>query len=117
MLEVSESRAEWAIPWPCIHEFIGVVTHPRVFSPASTLAEAFAQIDAWRKSPGLVLISETADHWPFLKELASAARIAGPAIHDARIAAICEQHGVIRLLSADRDFSRFPALRVSNPLI
>lgn len=45
------------------------------------------------------------------------ARIAGPAVHDARIAAICLQHGVSELLSADRDFSRFPELKTRNPLV
>ena len=43
-------------------------------------------------------------------------RITGPKVHDARIAAICLQHGVTELWSADRDFSRFPALKVVNPL-
>jgi len=41
----------------------------------------------------------------------------GGAIHDARIAAICLSHGVAELWSADRDFSRFPALPIRNPLI
>jgi predicted nucleic acid-binding protein len=31
-------------------------------------------------------------------------------------AALCVRYGVKRLLSADRDFSRFPELRTSNPL-
>ena len=44
-------------------------------------------------------------------------RIAGPAVHDARIAALCLQHGMRELWSADRDFGRFPALRVFNPLL
>jgi len=47
----------------------------------------------------------------------SKARVQGPAIHDARIAVICLNHGVERLLTADRDFSRFPSLRVENPLV
>jgi predicted nucleic acid-binding protein len=38
-------------------------------------------------------------------------------VHDARIAALCMQHGVRELLSADRDFSRFPQIAVRNPLI
>jgi predicted nucleic acid-binding protein len=37
-------------------------------------------------------------------------------VHDARIAALCLSHGVYELWSGDRDFSRFPALRVRNPL-
>ena len=38
------------------------------------------------------------------------------AVPDARIAALCLRHGVKKLLSADRDFSRFPALVTENPL-
>lgn len=38
-------------------------------------------------------------------------------MHDARVAAICLGHGVRTLLSADRDFSRFPGIEVVNPLV
>jgi uncharacterized protein len=44
-------------------------------------------------------------------------RVVGPQIHDARVAAICEHHGVRELWTADRDFGRFPGLRVRNPLV
>lgn len=40
-----------------------------------------------------------------------------PCVHDARIAAICLAHGVDELLTADRDFSYFPDLRTTNPLV
>jgi hypothetical protein len=46
-----------------------------------------------------------------------AGNIAGPLVHDARIAAICLQHGVRELWTADRDFSRFPQLKTVNPLV
>jgi predicted nucleic acid-binding protein len=36
--------------------------------------------------------------------------------HDARVAAICLQHGVTKLFSADRDFSKLPELQTVNPL-
>jgi len=39
------------------------------------------------------------------------------AIRDARIAACCIDAGAHELWSADRDFSRFPELRVRNPLV
>ena len=45
-----------------------------------------------------------------------AGRIAGPRVHDARVAALCLAHGVRELWTADRDFSRFPGLATSNPL-
>lgn len=46
-----------------------------------------------------------------------AGKVSGPKVHDARIAALCMQHGVRELWSADRDFSAFPALVVTNPLV
>jgi predicted nucleic acid-binding protein len=33
------------------------------------------------------------------------------------IAALCLHHGVSELWTADRDFTRFPALRTHNPLV
>jgi predicted nucleic acid-binding protein len=41
----------------------------------------------------------------------------GPRIHDAHIAALCIQHSVDELWTADRDFSRFSALNTRNPLL
>jgi toxin-antitoxin system PIN domain toxin len=113
----AEGRAAWALPWPCVHEFYSVVTHPRIYDPPSTPARALAQIDAWLESPSLVLLAEGETHWPTLRALLVQARIAGPAVHDARVAALCLQHGVRELWSADRDFGRFPALKVRNPLV
>jgi hypothetical protein len=78
---------------------------------------ALDQIEAWLESPSLILISETPNHWESIKELIRSSQAKGPMVHDARIAAICLQHGVSALLSADRDFGRFLQLKVVNPLI
>ncbi len=114
---LAEGRASWAIPWPCLHEFLAIVTHPRVFNPPTPLPAAVDQIEAWLEAPALALVSETEPHWLQLKTLVLEGRVAGPKVHDARIAALCLQHGVTELWSADRDFGRFPALTVTNPLI
>ena len=82
-----------------------------------TLGHAIDQIDAWFASPSLVMLGETSRHWMSLRNLIVEAKIEGPKVHDARIAALCVQHGVRELLSADRDFSRFPKIAVRNPLI
>jgi predicted nucleic acid-binding protein len=52
-----------------------------------------------------------------LSAVLASARIAGPHVHDARVAALCLHHGVSTLWTADRDFSRFPELPATNPLI
>jgi toxin-antitoxin system PIN domain toxin len=115
--KLAGGRAAWAIPWPCLHEFYAIVTHPSIYSPPTPFAHALDQIDAWLESPSLVLLSESGEHWPLLRSLIESSRIVGPQVHDARIAALCLRHGVRELWSADRDFSRFPQLYVVNPLV
>ena len=69
------------------------------------------------KSPSLVLLAESTEYWPTLRTLLVGGRIGGPRVHDARIAALCREHGVRELWSADRDFNRFAGLSVVNPLV
>lgn len=112
-----EGDTPWCIPWPCIHEFFSVVTNPRIYKEPAPTASVFGQIESWLGSPSCSLIGETRSHWRLLKGVIEAGRIAGPMVHDARIAAICLQHGVTTLWSADRDLTRFSGLRVVNPLV
>lgn len=114
--DLAEGAATWAIPWPCLHEFFSVTTHPRIYAPPSTPTQAISQVEAWLGSPSLTLIGETARHWRDLRELLEAGEVVGPGVHDARIAAICRAHRVTELLSADRDFRRFSRLKVRDPL-
>lgn len=113
---LAEGRSPWAIPWPCLHEFLAVTTHARIYNLPTPSELALGQIDAWLESPSLVMIGEDASYWPRLRALVSAGKIAGPKVHDARVAAICLQNGVDELWTIDRDFSRFPSLRLRNPL-
>ncbi len=113
---LAEGRALWAIPWPCVHELLAIVTHPRIFDPPTPLDQAIDQVRAWLESPSLVLLGESGDYWPLLERTLIRGKIAGPQVHDGRIAALCRLHGVARLWSADRDFGRFPDLDVLNPL-
>ena len=115
--ELAEGRAPWAVPWPCIHEFLAIVTHSRIYDPPSQPSAAVLQVDAWLGSPSVVLLTETAGYWGELRGMLEATRVAGAAVHDARVAALCRVHGVRELWTADRDFSRFPGLRTRNPLV
>jgi uncharacterized protein len=114
--ELAEGTAAWAVPWPCIHEFLAIVTHERIYSPPSPLSKAIEQVQAWLESPSLVLLAEGEGYWAALAQLLAKAKVSGPRVHDARIAALCVYSNVRELLSADRDFSRFPALTTRNPL-
>ena len=117
MVELAEGVSTWAIPWPCVHEFLAIVTHPRIYAPPTPLNRALDQVDAWCEAPTLALLAESPTHWATLRALLAGGRVAGAQVHDARIVAICRQHGVRELWSADRDFGRFAGLTVVNPLI
>lgn len=114
---LAEGQDSWAVAWPCVHEFISVVTNPRFNSRPTPLAIAFEQAASWSRSTSFRFIGEGKDHLAVLEQICIKAYVTGGAIHDARIAAICLEHGVAELWAADRDFSRFPSLKTRNPLV
>jgi toxin-antitoxin system PIN domain toxin len=103
--------------WPVLHEFIAVVTNSRIFRHPTPTELALEQVEDWIASPRAVLLHESGRHIHTLREQVLNGRVAGPVIHDARVAALCLDHGVRELLTSDRDFTRFPLLRVRNPLV
>lgn len=114
---LAESGSPWAIPWPAIHEFLAVVTHPRIWRPPTPLKDALEQVECWLECPSLSVSAEMQGYWETLKSALLAGKVSGAMIHDARIVAICRQHGVKTLWSADRDLSRLSGIRVVNPLV
>ena len=99
--------------WPVIHEFIAIVTSPKT-SPAPL---SINQVEDWLASPMATLVHESSRHLVIVRELMEEGRVIGGVTHDARIAAMCLDHGVRELLTSDRDFTRFPTLRVRSPLV
>jgi uncharacterized protein len=63
LAELSEGSAAWAIPWPCVHEFLAIVTHPRIYLPPTPLELALNQVDVWLESPTLTVLAESQLHW------------------------------------------------------
>jgi toxin-antitoxin system PIN domain toxin len=115
--EACEGDVPWAVPWPCLHEFLAKVTHPRIFKRPTPLVHAVEQAREWLRSESVRVIGEPEGYLDVLADLLLVAQTTGAQIHDARVAAICIAHGVDELWSADRDFGRFSRrLRVRNPL-
>lgn len=117
VLELANGSRRWAIPWPCVHEFFSIVTHPRIYRDPSSEVLALKAIEAWSASGSLRFLHESPSYWETLARLVRGGCVRGPMIHDARIAAICIDNGASRLMSADRDFSRFAGFEVYNPLV
>ncbi|MGL4514711.1 MAG: type II toxin-antitoxin system VapC family toxin [Lacipirellulaceae bacterium] len=117
LAELVGTGEAWAIPWPCVHEFLATVTNPRKFVLPTPTSVALDAIAAWVEQPAVRLIGERADHFEVLARLLTVAKTGGGRVHDARVAAICLSHGVSMLWTADRDFALFPPLRCENPLL
>jgi uncharacterized protein len=115
--QLAEGGQPWGLPVSCLHEFLAVVTNPKIFSPASTYEQALAQVDAWLASPTAQVLHSGLHYWQILSDIARKAKLQGGQFHDARIAAICLENGVSLLWSADRDFGRFKGLKTVNPLV
>ncbi len=105
------------VPWPCVHEFLGVVSNPRIFKDPTPMDMALEVIGHFFENATGGFLAEGDGYLATLERVARPARLQGAVVHDARIAALCLYHGVRVLWSADRDFSRFPNLAVVNPLV
>lgn len=105
----------WGVPVVCVHEFLAVVTNPKIFKQPTPRATAFAQLDALLAQPGARFLMPTDRHLAVLRQLAESAQTVGAQFHDARIAAICLEHGITTLWTADRDFFAYPQLLCQSP--
>lgn len=115
LTEVAQGNAPWALPWPCVYEFLRIVTHPRIYHPPMPIDAALGDLAALSRSPTLMFLSETPRHHELMQALVAASGVSGNLIHDAHIAALCIEHGVSEIITGDRDFLRFDGIRTINP--
>lgn len=117
MTRLAQRGRAWGVPWPCVHEFLAIVTHTRIYSPPTLPVVAMQAIDDLVAMPSTRFLGETIDQVATLRRLLARPGVTGPRVHDARVAAICLGHGVDELWTADRDFTLFPELTTRNPLV
>ena len=113
--QLAKGDEPWALPWPCLYEYVRVVTHRGFFGNPSPLEVVLADLETLLASPSLTLLAEGPAHAAHMSRMLRSGDARGNMVFDARIAAIAVEHGVRELWTADRDFARFPGLTVRNP--
>ncbi|MGH9489507.1 MAG: TA system VapC family ribonuclease toxin [Terriglobales bacterium] len=112
---LAASPAPWAVPWPCVYEYLRVMTDSRTKPAPLSLEDAWDNVRVLLGAPGLQLLAQSSAHAEVLETVLRDAQARGSRIHDAHIAALCIEHGVAELITADRDFRRFSGLRIRDP--
>lgn len=112
---LAEGTVPWAIPWPCLYEFLRVATHPAITPVRITMTQAWDRIKPILASPPLILLHETERHKEILESLIKSVALSGNLAFDAHVAALLMEHGVRTIITADHDFRRFQELSVENP--
>jgi uncharacterized protein len=93
---------------------VRIVTNRRIHANPSPIDEALAFCGNLLNQPHCQAIAPGDRHWSIFKRLCIDTNIAGPVVADAWYAALAIEWGC-EWVTLDRDFARFPGLRVSSP--
>ncbi|MFP4427417.1 MAG: TA system VapC family ribonuclease toxin [Spirochaetaceae bacterium] len=107
--------ARVGIPWESSLAFVRIVTNPRVFERPAPISDAWGQVKSWLDAPTVWVPSATEKHAEVLDQLLAGGGLGPNHIPDAYLAAIAIEHGLV-LCSTNRDFARFPGIKIENPL-
>src|SRR5699024_1625838 len=69
LASLARSGRRWAVPWPCVHEFLAIVTHPRIYRPPTESSLGMTTMAALQRLPQVMFLAETGDHLDILGRL------------------------------------------------
>lgn len=115
LTNVLEEEAIVALPWSVLLAFLRLTTNKRVFSLPFKCREATDIVESWLERPNVVALQPGEAYWHILRDLIGEAQAVADLIVDAHLAALAIEHSAT-LCSTDRDFTRFPGLKLLNPL-
>ena len=104
------------LAWTTILAFLRISTNAGLSGRPLRMDEAAAVVEEWFGQPALDILTPGERHWEILRGLLRSAQVRGALTSHAHLAALAIEHGAT-LCTCDRDFTRFPGLRVMNPLV
>jgi uncharacterized protein len=102
------------LPWQSLLAFVRIATNRRVFRVPLSTAEASDIVSSWLSRAQVVVPEPGARYWQILQSQLLSARITGPLVTDAALAALAIEQGA-SLCTTDRDFRRFDGLSLVDP--
>lgn len=106
--------AKFALSKLTMSAVVRISTSSRIYSEASTLADAFGFCGDLLGQPHCTVLEPGARHWDIFKRLCLEADVRGPKVSDAYFAALAIEWGC-EWITLDRDFSRFKGLKWRAP--
>jgi toxin-antitoxin system PIN domain toxin len=100
-----------AFAWVALLGFVRIATRRGIYPNPLSLDQALGQVDTWLHHPRARLLHPTDRHAAVLARLLIGAGRGGDLVTDAHLAALAIEHSAT-LGTFDRDFERFPGLRV-----
>jgi toxin-antitoxin system PIN domain toxin len=102
------------LAWITVLAFVRISTNPRVFEQPLLADEALAIVSSWLERPAVSVLEAGEACWGIFRQLVVDAQVSGPLVMDAFLAALALENGAT-LATTDRDFTRFPGLKLLNP--
>jgi hypothetical protein len=107
---------QMGLAWVTLLAFMRLGTSHRLLKHPLSIAEVTAIVSAWLERPTVTLLNPGERHWDILHGVMAKGQAQGSLIMDAHLAALAIEYGAT-LASTDRDFARFPGVKLLNPLL
>jgi toxin-antitoxin system PIN domain toxin len=102
------------LPWQSSLAFLRISTNPRAVRRPLRSEEACAIVSGLFERPCVVVVEPGEQFWRIFQRLVAEARVSGPLLMDAVLAALAIEQGA-SVCSTDRDFRRFDGVSVIDP--
>ncbi len=95
--------------------FVRIASDRRIYTHPLSPTEACLLIERWLSQPNVRILQPGPRTWRYLGRMCEEGQAKGAMVMDAHLAALAMEHGAT-IATSDRDFMRFPDVRIVNPV-
>ena len=95
--------------------FVRIASDRRIYARPLPPADACSLIEEWLALPNVRLLQPGPRAWRLLSTMCEEGQAKGAMVMDAHLAALAMEHGA-SIATTDRDFMRFPDIKLVNPV-